>query len=96
MTLSTFFICPFCLPGVLASDREAFAKRWNIRDDLEWLGACLLTMAGCGLCLLCQSYATLKMVQTSSPDFVVTQVTPVYAVPPQQQVMAIPTGTYYG
>lgn len=48
------------LAGCYAQDREAFARRFNINDEIGCCGACLLFYCGCGYCLLCQEYATLR------------------------------------
>lgn len=85
--------CPCCLPGHLAQDREEFAKRHHIQDDLGCLGACFLNWLGCYPCLLCQEYATLRAyVYGVGAPIANASTTIVFA--PAQQVMytAVPAG----
>lgn len=80
-------LCPCCLPGHLAQDREEFAKKHHIADDLGCLGACFLNWLGCTPCLLCQEYATLRayVYGTGAAPLGVGPTTVI--VTPQQQYM---------
>ena len=57
----TPFFCVIALPCVRALDRTALAARLAVHDDFGCAGACLATALGCGLCLLCQEVAALKI-----------------------------------
>lgn len=57
----TPFIFPIALPCVLALDRTALSSRLAVHDDCGCVGSCLVTALGCGLCLLCQEIAALKI-----------------------------------
>ncbi|RYG50711.1 hypothetical protein EON66_11565 [archaeon] len=46
-------------------DRQAMATKYNIEDPYSGCTACMLFMCGCGGCLLCQEYNTMKKFQAS-------------------------------
>jgi hypothetical protein len=80
------FVCPLilppCVPGHYATDRVELAKKYGIKDDIGWCGACLLFYVGLGSCLLCQELREVKAV-----DRAVAQGGLGMMGAPQQQVM---------
>jgi hypothetical protein len=58
------FVVPYFLPCIYpcwrANDRAALADKLGVEDDISWCSAVMLGFCGCGFCLLCQEYNTLR------------------------------------